>query len=66
MRKFAYVVAVACAVLGVVYLTIPGGQLPQFIPGYDQGSTHIHHMYGVAALTAAVVFLLIGVSGRRR
>jgi hypothetical protein len=65
MRKFAYVLAVACAVLGIVYLTIPGGGLPEFLPGYDEGSTHIHTTHGVFVLAGAIVFLLVGLSARR-
>jgi hypothetical protein len=65
MRKFAYILAVACAVLGIVYLTIPGGGLPEFLPGYDEGSTHIHTTHGVFTFAVAIVFLLIGLSARR-
>jgi hypothetical protein len=66
MRVVAYILAVACALLGIVYFMIPGGGLPEFLPGYDKGSTHIHTTHGVAAITGAIVFLLIGLSTRRQ
>jgi hypothetical protein len=65
MKKIAYALAVACVVAAVMYFTLPGGSLPSFMPGYDLGSTHIHRMHGYAAVTGAVVFLLIGLSARR-
>jgi hypothetical protein len=49
----------------VLYYVTPGGSLPTFMPGYNAGSTHIHTMHAVAAVTAAVIFLLIGLSTRR-
>jgi hypothetical protein len=36
--------------------------LPTFMPGYASDSTHIHMLHGFAAVTGAVVFLLIGLS----
>jgi hypothetical protein len=45
---------------------LPGGSLPPFIPGSEPGSTHIHHLHAVAALTGVIIFLLIGLSRRRR
>jgi hypothetical protein len=39
--------------------------LPTFMPGYNAGSTHIHTMHAVAAVTAAIIFLLIGLSIKR-
>lgn len=66
MRILAYILAVACVLLGILYLMIPGGGLPEFLPGYDKGSTHIHTTHAVAAITGAIVFLLIGLSVRRQ
>jgi hypothetical protein len=65
MKKIAYVLAVACGVVAVMYFTLPGGSLPAFMPGYDLDSTHIHMMHGYAAVTGAIVFLLIGLAVRR-
>jgi hypothetical protein len=36
--------------------------LPTFMPGYAADSTRIHMLHGFAAVTGAVVFLLIGLS----
>jgi hypothetical protein len=65
MKMLAYALAVVCLVVAVMYEALPGGSLPTFLPGYVAGSTHIHTMHAVASVTAAVVFLLIGLSTRR-
>jgi hypothetical protein len=65
MKMLAYLLGVVCVLIGVMYAVLPGGALPAFIPGYEPGSTHIHHLHAVAAVTGAVVFLLIGLSVRR-
>jgi hypothetical protein len=62
MKMIAYLLAVVCVIVAVMYYVLPGGSLPTFMPGYDAGSTHIHTMHAVAAATAAVVFVLIGLS----
>jgi hypothetical protein len=62
MKMLAYVLAIVFAIVAVMYLLIPGGSLPAFLPGYDKGSTHIHTMHAIAAATAAFVFFLIGFS----
>ena len=66
MKMIAYLMAVVCMIAAGMYYTLPGGSLPTFMPGYDAGSTHIHKMHGFAAITGAIVFLLIGLSTRRR
>jgi hypothetical protein len=66
MKTIAYLMAVICAVAAVTYYVLPSGSLPTFMPGYDAGSTHIHKMHGFAAVTGAIVFLLIGLSARPR
>jgi len=65
MKMLAYILAAICLVAAVMYFVMPGGSLPIFMPGYVAGSTHIHTMHAVASITAAVVFLLIGLSTRR-
>lgn len=65
MKMIAFLLAVVCVVVAVMYYVIPGGSLPAFMPAYNAGSTHIHTMHAVSAATAAVVFLLIGLSTRR-
>jgi hypothetical protein len=65
MKKLAYFLTIVCIVVAVMYFTLPGGSLPEFMPGYDLGSTHIHKLHGYAAVTGAVVFLLIGLAARR-
>lgn len=65
MKMLACFLAIVCAVVAVMYYVMPGGSLPTFMPGYNAGSTHIHTMHAVAAVTASVIFLLIGLSARR-
>jgi thiosulfate reductase cytochrome b subunit len=66
MKMLVYGLAVVCAIIAVIYFVLPGGSLPKFLPGYVAGSTHVHKMHGFAAVTGAVVFLLIGLSTRRK
>jgi hypothetical protein len=49
-----------------MYYALPGGSLPTFFPGYAVDSTRVHKLHAFAAATGAVVFLLIGLSTRRR
>jgi hypothetical protein len=66
MKMLAYLLAIICAIAAVMYYVIPAGSLPTFMPGYEDGSTHIHHLHANAALVAAVVLFGIGwFSGRR-
>jgi hypothetical protein len=62
MKMLAFLLAVVCVVVGVMYYVLPGGSLPTFMPGYAADSTRIHMLHGFAAVTSAVVFLLIGLS----
>ena len=66
MKTTAYVLSIICVIVAIMYFVLPGGSLPTFLPGYVAGSTHIHKMHGFAAATGAIVFLLIGLSTRRR
>jgi hypothetical protein len=66
MKMIAYLLAVVCVIAAVMYYTMPAGSLPTFMPGYAEGSTHIHHLHAYAALVAALVLGGIGwFSGRR-
>jgi len=66
MKIIAYLLAIICVIGAVMYYTVAAGSLPTFMPGYDAGSTHIHHLHAYAALVAAVVLFGIGwFSGRR-
>jgi hypothetical protein len=66
MKIIAYLLAIICVVAAVMYFTMPAGSLPTFMPGYSQGSTHIHHLHAYAAAVAAVVLFGFGwFSGRR-
>lgn len=66
MKIIAYLLAIICVIVAVMYYTVQAGSLPTFMPDYDAGSTHIHHLHAYAALVAAVVLFGIGwFSGRR-
>jgi len=66
VKTLAYGLSIICVVIAVTYYVLPGGSLPTFLPGYVAGSTRIHKLHAFAAATGAVVFLLIGLSTRRR
>ena len=66
MKTLAYGLSIICVIVAVLYFVLPGGSLPTFLPGYVAGSTRIHKLHAFAAATGAVVFLLIGLSTRRR
>jgi hypothetical protein len=66
MKMIAYILAIICVIAAVMYYTVPAGSLPTFMPGYADGSTHIHHLHAYAAGVAAVVLFAVGwFSGRR-
>jgi hypothetical protein len=66
MKIIAYLLAIICAIVAVMYYKMQAGSLPAFMPGYAEGSTHIHHLHAYAAGVAAVVLFGIGwFSGRR-
>jgi hypothetical protein len=60
MRMLAYLLAIICVILAVMYFVMPAGQLPAFMPGYTAGSAHIHHTHAAAALAAAIVLFVLG------
>ena len=66
MKTLAYGLSIVCVIIAVLYFVLPGGSLPTFLPGYVAGSTRVHKLHAFAAATGAVVFLLIGLSTRRR
>jgi hypothetical protein len=66
MKMIAYLFAIICAVVAVMYYTMQAGSLPTFMPGYTAGSTHIHHLHAYAALVAAIVLFGTGWFYRRR
>ena len=66
MKTLAYGLSIICVIVAVLYFVLPGGSLPTFLPGYVAGSTRIHKQHAFSAATGAVVFLLIGLSTRRR
>ena len=66
MKTLAYGLSILCVIVAVTYYVLPGGSLPTFLPGYVAGATRVHKMHAFAAATAAVVFLLVGLTTRRR
>ena len=66
MKTLAYGLSIICVIVAVLYFVLPGGSLPTFLPGYVAGSTRVHKLHAFAAATGAIVFLLVGLSTRRR
>jgi hypothetical protein len=67
MRAIAYILAIICIIVAVMYFAMPAGQLPTFMPGYEAGSAHVHVKHAVIAAVAAVILGVIGwLIGRRR
>jgi amino acid permease len=62
MKTLTFLLAVVCVIVAAMYYVLPGGSLPTFLPGYAADSTRVHMLHGFAAITGAVVFLLIGLS----
>ncbi|HEX4410765.1 MAG TPA: hypothetical protein VH206_18495 [Xanthobacteraceae bacterium] len=66
MKMIAYVLAIICVIAAVMYFVMPAGQLPTFMPGYLDGSTHVHKTHALAAAVGAIVLFGIGwFAGRR-
>jgi hypothetical protein len=66
MRMIAYLLALICVIAAVMYFVMPAGSLPTFMPGYADGSTHIHHTHALIAAVGAVVLFGVGwFAGRR-
>jgi hypothetical protein len=67
MRAVAYVLAIICIIVAVMYFAMPAGQLPTFMPGYEAGSAHVHIKHAIIAVVVAVILGVIGwLIGRRR
>lgn len=60
MRLVAYLLAIICVIAAVIYITMPAGSLPAFMPGYAAGSARIHSTHALAAAIVAVVLFIIG------
>jgi type IV secretory pathway TrbL component len=67
MKMLAFLLAIICAVVAVMYYTMPAGSLPTFMPGYVPGAQHVHMKHAIAAAVAAVVLFVLGLyAGRSR
>jgi hypothetical protein len=67
MRAVAYILAIICIIVAVMYFAMPASQLPSFMPGYEAGSAHIHVKHAAIAVVAAIILAVIGwLIGRRR
>jgi len=66
MKIVAYILAIVCIIAAVMYIAMPAGSLPSFMPGYLEGSSHIHKTHALAAVIGAVVLFGVGwFAGRR-
>jgi hypothetical protein len=55
MKFIAIALGLALLAVAAAYLLLPAGSLPQFLPGFEAGSSHVHVTHGLASLAAAVV-----------
>ena len=65
MRAVAIILGLALAAVAIVYWTMPAGQLPVFLPGFEAGSSLLHVKHGIAAAGAAFLFFAFGWYARR-
>ena len=47
----------ACFIFACVYWFVPAGSLPHFMPGFVDGSSHVHVKHGLVALILALALL---------
>ena len=55
MKFVAIVLGLLLLAAAVAYFVIPAGSLPEFAPGFEAGSDHVHTKHGLAALVGAIV-----------
>ena len=60
MKMLAYLLAIVCVIAALMYYFVQAGSLPTFMPGYIEGSSHIHTTHAIAAAVAAVVLFVLG------
>lgn len=51
-------IAAACVVVAVIYLSRSADALPSFFPGHQVGSSHKHTKHGLAFIGLAVLALI--------
>jgi flagellar basal body-associated protein FliL len=60
------IVAVLCAVAGVIYLTKTAGAIPSFLPGKEPGKNAHHTIRGIGLVVVAVaLFVVAGIAMTR-
>jgi amino acid permease len=52
------VLAIAFAIVGVVYFTSTASALPSFLPGHQASSAHHHTKHGIAMIGLAVLAVI--------
>jgi NADH:ubiquinone oxidoreductase subunit 2 (subunit N) len=60
----AIVVALFFLGLAALYFLTPAGNLPAFVPGYEQGSTKVHVTHGLGMLVIGLIALALAWSRR--
>jgi amino acid permease len=55
------VVGIVALIAGVIYLVVPAGSLPSFIPGHLAGVTHKHTNRGMAGIGVGIVLVVLAV-----
>ncbi len=58
LATIAVILGLACAYVGIVYLTHGAGSLPHYYPGYLSGSDHVHIKHGIASFVVAIALFV--------
>jgi hypothetical protein len=59
MKAIAVVLGLLCVVVAIVYVLVPAGSLPAFLPGFEAGSPRVHIKHGIVSAVAAVVLFAV-------
>ncbi|MGA2127803.1 MAG: hypothetical protein ABSG76_16815 [Xanthobacteraceae bacterium] len=59
MKTIAVVLGLLCVIVAIVYVVVPAGSLPTFLPGFEAGSPRVHMKHGIVAAVAAVVLFAV-------
>jgi hypothetical protein len=67
VKIIAIILGLVCLAAAGAYFMLPAGSLPQFFPGYEAGSDHVHTKHALVSLAAGIVlFIIAWFAGRSR
>ena len=65
MKLVSAILGLLFVAIAVVYVLTPAGSLPNFFPGFETGSAHIHLKHAVVSLVLGVGLFWIAFMARR-